>query len=153
MALRRFHGNHVGAITQAVHVCDKCGAWQTDYRGRPLVRPDFFCMDRNCNGTQFTRFDSMTEAKAWAQLLLREAAGEIDEIERQVNYPLHAPTPDGGKALVWSYRADFRYRDRATGLRIVIDVKGSADTHISAAKRKHCEFEYGITIRIMQPPA
>ncbi len=151
-ALRRFHGNRVGARAQPVHVCQSCGAWQVDIRTRlPLDRPDFYCMASGCNGTTFERFASKAEAKGYASLLLRVATGELSDLELQPRFPLHAPTPAGGRELVWTYVADFGARMVATGKRIVIDVKGDADTHISAAKRKHAQAEYGIEIHIMQP--
>src|ERR1700755_3424479 len=37
------------------------------------------------------RFDSKKEAHAWAELKLREKAGEIHDLQRQVSFPLNAP--------------------------------------------------------------
>jgi hypothetical protein len=152
--MRKYHGSRVGERAQAVWVCDRCGTWQIDIRTKlPLVKPQlgYYCMSHNCTGTTYTYFASKAEAKAYASLLLRVAAGEIADLELQPRYPLHATTPSGGRELVWTYVADFRFRDIKTGALVVIDAKGDADTHISAAKRKHAEAEYGITIRIMSP--
>ena len=149
--LRRFEGSQVGAMAQVVYVCVSCGTWQTDIRGNP-VKPDFFCMAQpKCDCTQFHRFDSKTEARGYANIKLRERAGHIRDLKLQPKFPLHCPTPDGGRALVWTYYADFSYVDCSTDQLVIIDVKGDADTAISAQKRKHASLEYGVEIRIMQP--
>lgn len=150
MILRRFHGSKVGALAQPIHVCKTCGAWQLDARGRP-IKPEFFCVDEpKCNGTEFHRFPSKAEARAYAVLILRRTMGEITDLEMQVPFVLHAISPRGEKIKIGKYICDFKYRELMSDATRVIDVKGSADTHMSAWKRKHAEAEYGITIDITQ---
>lgn len=158
--LRRFSGARVGALTQAVFICTKCGCWQVDHRGNPVktrAEIGFYCVDtKNCTGTEFQRFDSRTEAKAYASLLLREARGEIVQIELQPKFDLIVIGPDKKPIKIGEYWGDFRYLDLGptenaeSGERVVIDAKGGGDTHMSAWKRKHAEAQYGIRIRIMQ---
>ena len=52
-------------------------------------------------------FDSKLEAKVWTELRLREMAGEIVDLRRQVRYPLMV---NGQK--VCDVVADFEYRER-----------------------------------------
>ena len=65
------------------------------------------------------RFDSQAEARRWQQLKLLERAGVIMELQRQVTFPI---AWNGIK--ICSYRADFVYRETATGEQVIEDVKG-----------------------------
>ena len=58
------------------------------------------------------RFDSKLEARVWGELKLREAAGEIRKLRRQVRFSLFAP---GGEHL-GTYAADFVYDEHTEGL-------------------------------------
>lgn len=64
-------------------------------------------------------FDSKREAEDYKVLLLRQKAGEIGLIRRQVDYELN---PGGTHSLI--YRADFVYVETATGRTVVQDSKG-----------------------------
>lgn len=66
------------------------------------------------------RFDSQAEARRWQQLKLLERAGVIMELQRQITFPI---AWNGVK--ICSYRADFVYREIATGEQIIEDVKGA----------------------------
>ncbi len=94
-------------------------------------------------------FDSKREAARWHELQLRERAGQIRNLRRQVGFLLHAPVIgyDGeaqGMAVVSSYIADFVYREQ--GKLVVEDSKG-ARTAIYRLKRKHMLIEHGIRIK------
>jgi hypothetical protein len=65
------------------------------------------------------RFASSGEARYWSQLKLRQLAGEIDDLERQVRFPLVV-----NGVPVTTYIADFRHRVVATGEIVVSDFKG-----------------------------
>ena len=65
------------------------------------------------------RFDSQAEARRWQQLKLLERAGVIMELQRQVTFPI---AWNGIK--ICSYRADFVYRETATGEQVIEDCKG-----------------------------
>lgn len=89
--------------------------------------------------------DSRKEATRWCELRLLERAGEITDLDRQVEFLLipeqrAEPTecyqrgekkgqPKQGKLLELpvTYIADFVYTDAKTGERIVEDVKGYRD--------------------------
>ena len=87
-------------------------------------------------------FDSKTEAARWQELQLLERAGEITELERQVEYEL-IPKQKGERAV--KYIADFRYIDH-DGKTVVEDTKG-VKTPVYILKRKLMLRVHGIKIR------
>lgn len=89
------------------------------------------------------RFDSKAEANCWARLKIMERAGEISGLERQTAFPFVV-----NGETVFTYRADFTYRDR-DGRRHAIDVKGY-DTPMSKLKRRIIEAARDITIEVVR---
>ena len=87
-------------------------------------------------------FDSKAEAARWQELQLLERAGEITELERQVEYEL-IPKQKGERAV--KYIADFRYIDH-DGKTVVEDTKG-VRTPVWIIKRKLMLRVHGIRIR------
>lgn len=72
-------------------------------------------------------FDSKREAKRWAELLIRQKAGEIDQLERQISFLFAIDgehlTYVGSNRKV-KYVLDFRYREVETGEWAHEDSKG-----------------------------
>ena len=87
-------------------------------------------------------FDSKAEAARWRELCLLERAGEITELERQVEYEL-IPKQKGERAV--KYIADFRYVDHE-GKTVVEDTKG-VRTPVYILKRKLLLWVHGIRVR------
>ena len=87
-------------------------------------------------------FDSKAEAARWQELQLLERAGEITELERQVEYEL-IPKQKGERAV--KYIADFRYKDHE-GETVVEDTKG-VKTPVYILKRKLMLLVHGIRVR------
>ena len=87
-------------------------------------------------------FDSKAEAARWQELQMLERAGEITELERQVEYEL-IPKQKGERAV--KYIADFRYVDHE-GNTVVEDTKG-VRTPVYILKRKLMLRVHGIRIR------
>ena len=87
-------------------------------------------------------FDSKAEAARWQELQLLERAGEITELERQVEYEL-IPKQKGERAV--KYIADFRYVDN-DGKTVVEDTKG-VKTPAWIIKRKLMLRVHGIRVR------
>lgn len=80
-------------------------------------------LDRTVHGRTFA---SKAEASRYLQLVMLERAGEITDLETQVEYLL-VPAQvlaNGTKVRAVRYYADFRYLDIRTSKRIVEDVKG-----------------------------
>lgn len=93
-------------------------------------------------------FDSKREAQHYAELKLRQKAGEISELRCQVPFDLLAPimvqaAPCDAHAVIARYIADFVYLEN--GAQRVVDAKGKR-TALYALKRKWLLFQSGITI-------
>ena len=95
------------------------------------------------------KFDSKREAQYWAELKLREKAGEIDSLQRQVPFDLCCPDDNASygevSRVVAVYIADFTYRDSRTHQQHVVDAKGKR-TPMYALKKKWLELQSGVII-------
>jgi hypothetical protein len=98
----------------------KYGARRTEYDGRT--------------------FDSAAEARHYAELKLREKAGEIEGLVCQPKIPISL---DGQH--VCTYIADFLYVDAKTRELVIEDVKG-VRTAVYQIKRKLVECVHGLKI-------
>lgn len=98
-------------------------------------------------------FDSKAEARRYAELKLMEKAGEIYGLELQPEFPLMVPGRGPGgpyeRVCLGKYIADFRYRLGRRGLLTIEDVKGF-DYPLGRWKRRHCEAQYGIQVRLIK---
>jgi hypothetical protein len=96
------------------------------------------------------KFQSKREAKRWLELKLLERAGDIENLRRQVYFPLRTVNTHGEIVIVGHYVADFTYRPRnlteplAYQMRVE-DVKGWR-TDLYDWKRRHVKAEYEIDI-------
>lgn len=93
------------------------------------------------------RFDSKSEAKRYLQLKAMQQAGEIEELELQVQFDLIPGLDVGGrKENPVRYVADFRYKK--DGETIIEDTKSSpTKTKEYTIKRKLMLWIHGIAIR------
>lgn len=107
--------------------------------------------------TQGEKFDSKHESEIWLGLKAREAAKEIEGLQRQMRFSLYCPdlTPPDcapSNTQVAEYVADFtfRTRDPQTGLLTVLhvlDAKSKATrTAVYKLKKKWLELQDGIII-------
>ena len=108
-------------------------------------------------------FDSKKEARVWQELKLREWAGEIRDLRRQVKFVLIPAQREesttgkrGGVKLgkiierECAYIADFVYRDVETDKTEVVDVKGckvGKAYDVFTIKRKLMLERYGIRVK------
>jgi hypothetical protein len=96
-------------------------------------------------------FRSGSEAKRWIALLMLQDAGHILALERQHTFDLTTTTPDGLKAVVCRYVADFVYFEMQNGMmgRVIEDSKpsGGLREDIYLLKKKWMKLQYGIDIR------
>ena len=90
-------------------------------------------------------FDSIKEAKRYAELKLLERAGEIRGLERQPIFPVKIK----GKPFC-TYKADFAYRRGSwkNPILVIEDVKstGTAKDEAYRLRKKAAELYYGIKI-------
>lgn len=86
-------------------------------------------------------FDSKLEKRHYERLLIREKAGEITDLERQVPYVLQEKFRDSEGAAVRAitYNVDFQYKEN--GKVVVDEVKGILAQH-SALKIKIFKYRY-----------
>lgn len=91
-------------------------------------------------------FDSKKEAHRYRDLKLREAAGEIYDLQIQAHYSLCCPSAirHNESSEVSVYIADFTYHE--DNRMIVEDCKGYR-TALYRLKKKWMLLQYGITIR------
>lgn len=83
-------------------------------------------------------FDSQREADVYGEQLLRQAAGEIRDLQAHPRYPLEAY----GQSLGY-YEADHSYWDVAGGLPVVVDVKSKPTrTPLYRLKKRIFEAQY-----------
>lgn len=92
-------------------------------------------------------FDSRREADYWLELRAREHLAQIENLKRQVRWPLHAPVHGcpGVTVQVCEYVSDFEWDEKSNGDHVVCDVKGFK-TPAYRQKAKHMACEYGIVI-------
>lgn len=88
-------------------------------------------------------FDSAWEATVYAQLLLREQAGEISDLKLQTVWVLQDAfrDRDGMHHRAITYRDDFDFLEQDIAERVVIDAKGT-ETEVYKIKRKLFLFRY-----------
>jgi hypothetical protein len=113
-----------------------CPACEKDAPKKPSKYGNTICYHEG------EKFDSKWELEYWLILKMREKAGEITDLQRQVKIPLRA---SGGK-IVSSYIADFGYFSGKEP--VYEDAKGQqGGTPLFKLKKKWVEAEYGVIIR------
>ncbi len=85
-------------------------------------------------------FDSMKEAQRYAELKLMEKGKVIYDLTIQPKFPIII-----GGVKICTYIADFIYRDLATGITTVEDVKGMK-TPVYNLKKKLMRAVHGIEV-------
>lgn len=94
------------------------------------------------------RFDSKKEAEFYAELKLREKAGEITHLRLQPRYLLQEAFRHEGKQYrEMEYVADFEYIEN--GITVVVDVKGFK-TAVYMLKKKLFLYKYGSKIKFIE---
>lgn len=94
------------------------------------------------------RFDSKKEAEFYAELKLRERAGEISHLRLQPRYLLQEAFKYEGKQYrEIEYIADFEYIEN--GITVVVDVKGFR-TAVYMIKRKLFLYRYGNKVKFVE---
>ncbi len=138
---RKFSGRTSGANIPNIHVyiCEGCQSWNN---GKKPAQCD------QCGSLAVIHFSSKAEAKRYGELMLEQRAGLISDLYLQPRFPLHAYDRILQPLLIGAYVGDFRYI--RCGVTVFEDVKGGADTPLSAWKRKHAEAQYGIKIQIVK---
>lgn len=93
-------------------------------------------------------FHSKRESEAWLYLKIRERAGEIRDLKRQVPFKLAAFSKTGAPEYVTTYIADFQYFDVRQNRVVVSDAKGCV-TAMFRLKAKMLKACHGIEVEIV----
>lgn len=111
----------------------------------PEKRSKYSSAKTNIDGI---RFDSKKEAEFYAELKLREKAGEISRLRLQPRYLLQEAFKYEGKQYrEIEYIADFEYVEN--GETVVIDVKGFK-TAVYMLKKKLFLYKYGGKVKFIE---
>lgn len=108
-----------------------------------------------CHTPSIRVFDSAAEFTYANELRLLQNLGHISDLNYQVKYDLHAFNHETSEPKrVTSYIADFVYVDTATGLPVVVDVKGGNSHTVVVSpeakmKMAWMKAEYGIDVQII----
>lgn len=154
---------------------DAHNAKLTKVRAPDVVQGRGYAIDPPAKGSKYRnvrtvtadgeKFDSIAEADFWIELKVREQAGEIRDLKRQVRFGLYAPDFSTSRSytascemhsvdiatavrhypMVSEYVADFVWTDGTTGRYVVADKKGHR-TQMYKLKRKWLALQSGIDI-------
>lgn len=136
----RVNGSDAAAKRIRVYICEGCGLWH-EYR-KPAQ-----CL--SCGRMDFMSFDSKGEATYWARLQLRERAGLVTNLRRQIPLNLLTVGRDG-LACVWGQMiVDFGFRDCETGLDHLQDWKPDEGPSPDSVLKIRCLEAQGIIVEIV----
>lgn len=90
-------------------------------------------------------FQSQREADYYADLKMRQLAGDVGHLRLQEPFALIVQRPDGQPRIVGEWLADFVFDGLLSGTRHIVDAKG-VKTHLYILKKKIVEACHGITI-------
>jgi hypothetical protein len=130
-----------------VYVCPKCQAICTSLEWNAKAGKCKQCSGNKHNAKRVTvdgiAYASQAEANRHQELLQRERAGEIRDIELQPKYRIYL-----NGVYICTYIADYRYVVIADGRVVIEDVKSpSTRTAVYKLKKKLVEAQYGISIQ------
>ena len=135
-----FSGQKAGQKAIKVWICCGCGLWHE--RAKPSQ-----CFDKTCGRMDFDYFDSKGEALHWANLLLRQKAGEISDLERQVRMKLMTIGTNGLPVKWAEMVVDFGFIQ--DGKRRLLDYKPSVGTDYAAQLKIRCLLAMGIKVELV----
>lgn len=135
----RISGPQIAAIAKPVWVCQRCGL---HHAAKPRG-----CL--NCGTLAvFDFFHSGGEANKWARLKLQVRAGQITDLQRQVDLPLMTIAPDGNPVQWGKMIVDFAFKD-ADGQQRYVDFKPDRLITPEAALKIRCLEAQGTIIEIV----
>lgn len=97
---------------------------------------------------KWLRFDSLHECRRWLALLQLQRAGEIRNLQRQVDLPLCTTNGSGARVRIAALCVDFVYEQRSKAgqwERVIEDAKGTR-TAMYLLKKRWLKKQDGITV-------
>ncbi len=146
--MKRLNGSDAARMARPVYLCANCRTWHNDRSSGKLVKP-LHCVF--CGLTEFDYFHSEGEAKTWGTLHLRQRAGEVRNLRRQVPFPLMTIGREG-LACKWAELvADFTFDEMRGGewVPVVADYKPAEGMSPDAALKIRCLEAMGTPVRII----
>jgi len=145
----RLNGSDAGRTAKPVWLCEACRCWHTDRDAKGKLIKPLAC--KFCGRFQFDYFHSSGEAQTWAKLHLRQKAGLIRNLRRQVKKDL-LTVGKNGLACVWGHAdIDFAY-DELVGeewISVLADHKPAQGASPDAVLKFRCLEAMGFPIRIL----
>lgn len=145
----RVNGSDAGRLAKPVWLCANCRCWHDDRdMNNKLIKP-LHC--KFCGGSEFDYFHSSGEAQTWCALHLRQRAGEIRSLRRQVPFDLLTVGREG-LACVWATIVlDFTFEEPhgSEWSKVAADYKPSEGMSPDAALKIRCLESMGVPVRIL----
>lgn len=145
----RVNGSDAGRKAVPVWLCSNCRCWHDDRNAAGKLIKPLQC--KFCGRAEFDYFHSSGEARMWCSLHLRQKAGMIRELRRQVPFDLMTVGRQG-LACKWAELVvDFVFdeQDGDTWSRVVADYKPSEGMSPDAALKIRCLEAQGVPVRIL----
>jgi len=145
----RLNGSDAAKMARPLWLCANCRTWHNDRDAKGKLIKPLEC--KFCHRIEFDYFHSEGEAQTWGKLHLRQRAGEVRNLRRQVPFPLMT-IGRMGLACKWAELvADFTFDERRGDdwLPVVADYKPDAGMSPDAALKIRCLEAMGTPVRII----
>lgn len=135
----RLNGSDAGRRAKPVWICRGCGAWHDDAKPAQCI---------GCGRMDFDHFHSTGEATYWARLKLRERAGDISDLQRQVPLALMTIGREGLPCKWGELTVDYAFKDE-DGAQRYFDWKPVAGVSPDAVLKIRCLEAQGIKVELV----
>lgn len=151
-------GRNVGKHAKKTVGCEECNfmmdskVWKLEYPNSKKITGSE-CP--RCKNQTIRLYDSNAEFQYARELKIKLDEGEIEDLEYQPKFRLHAPQFETGTPVhLYDYIADFAYFEHGKDGKLdykVVDVKNKSMviTDIAKMKMTHFEAEYGMEVNIV----
>lgn len=149
----RASGAQIGKTRKRITSCESCNFMELYEKGKESHKTGADCP--RCKAPTVRVFDSQAEFTRGRELKILLEAGEINDLEYQPSFTLHAPDFETGEPVaLYKYVPDFSYfKVLPDGKQdyVVEDVKNKSMvmTDVAVMKMKHLQAEYGIEVELV----
>lgn len=146
--ISRLNGSDAGKMAKPVWLCAACRCWHSDRDAAGKLIKPMQC--QFCGRFEFDYFHSSGEAQTWCKLHLRQKAGLIRNLRRQVKKDL-LTVGKNGLACVWGYAdIDFAFEELQGDhwVDVLMDHKPSAGASPDSVLKFRCLEAQGTPVRL-----